>query len=71
MGLHADFIYSTFFFEIIVGVSISMDMVPFLFTDDDFLGSSDKMSVGFALLFTLILVAYMAFVAYFICCKSR
>ena len=47
------------FFEILICVSISMSMLPY---SNEYLGSSDRVSIGFALLFLALLVAYLGFV---------
>ena len=63
------FIHGTFF-EISVCAFISLSMVPFV-SWEDLLNSSDNASCGFALLFGIIMVLYVLFVNYFVCCKSR
>ena len=62
------FIHGTFF-EITVCVSISMSMIPFL-KYENLLNDADSLSCTFALLFSTIMIAYIAYVFYFLCFKS-
>ena len=63
------FIHGTFF-EIIVCVSVSMSMIPFL-QRDNLLNDADRLSCAFAIFFGAIMAAYTSFVLYFLACKSR
>ena len=46
-----------------------MDMVPF-WREERFLGESDNTSIALALFSTAIITVYLAFLFYFILCKS-
>ena len=54
----------------LVCATTSMSMVPY-FGDEGLLGTSDDVSIAFALLFIFIMICYVGFVAYFVCCKSK
>ena len=56
------------FFEILVCISVSMSLLPFM---QDFLSGSDKISIGIAFFFMTLLVAYLMFVTYFACFKAK
>ena len=47
-----------------------MSMVPY-FGEEGILGTSDDVSIAFALLFIVLMIWYVGFVAYFVCCKSK
>ena len=55
------------FFEIVVATSISMSMVSFI----EYFRTSDKISITCSLFFIAIIIAYIFFVVYLVCFKSR
>ena len=57
------------FFEILVCVSVSLSLIPFL--TENFINNADRTSVGYALLFLALLIGYLLFVTYFACIKSK
>ena len=57
------------FFEILVSVSLSMSIVSYL--DDNLLSDSDYSSVVCSLIFALLIILYLVFVLFFVCCKAH